>query len=305
MRCLVTGATGFIGRQLVCKLVQSGHDVLCLTRKPVRPKHESIDVVVGDLLDPHLADTLIRQPGQIDAVFHAGGILPFVETSDPGLFLEANGTATLRLLDRSQRAGVNRFVYFSSISVIGEPRFLPIGESHPTIPTDPYSLSKLAGELACGIYQNGPMSVASFRVTSPYGPGMRGHTVLPRLVEKALTLSSPGWYGPGMRSQDFVHVDDVVSASMLALRTDIRGVFNVASGRPISMRSLAESIASMVPGARASQIGDLDPQETRRWEIDISAARRIGFSPQVALGDGLKDYIRAIQDRREPMRWWH
>lgn len=305
MRCLVTGATGFIGRQLVCELIKSGHEVLCLTRKPVVPKSNAIEVLVGDLLDPELTGIVEQRAYGFEAVIHAGGMLPFAKPNDLGLFMDANATATVRLLDRCSKMKVRRFVYLSSISVIGDPQFLPVTEKHPTRPLDTYSLSKLAAELACSHYRSSPMTAIALRITSPYGVGMRPHTVLPSLVEKALSSAPFGWYGSGQRSQDFVHVDDVVAACKLALASSISGVFNVASGQPVSMRHLAESVASMVPGASPMQVGQVDPQEGRNWEIDISAAKAIGFSPRVAFQDGLRGYIDANVHQSGPDRWWH
>jgi UDP-glucose 4-epimerase len=304
MRCLVTGATGFIGRQLVCELIKDGHEILCLSRKPVSPKSSAIEVVVGDLLDADLTKTLEKRARGLEVVIHAGGMLPFSEPSDPGLYMDANATATVRLLDRCLKMNVSRFVYLSSISVVGDPQLLPITEGHPTRPLTTYSLSKLTADLACGHYDHGPMTTMSLRITSPYGIGMHPHTVLPCLVQKALSSTPYGWYGSGKRSQDFVHISDVVAACKLALNSDVCGVINVASGQPVTMKHLATTIAAAVGGASPVQIGQLDPQEGNNWEIDISAAKAIGFSPLVAFEDGLGGYVDAIKYRHEPDRWW-
>jgi UDP-glucose 4-epimerase len=304
MHCLVTGATGFIGRRLVCRLNELGHEVTCLVRQPLVPQHAAIKVITGNLLDDDLTDVLDRQAGQIDMVFHAGAMLPSSTPSDPGLFLEANGTGTMRLLEFCRRRGISRVVYFSSISVVGAPLHTPVDESHPLQPSNPYSLGKLVGELACNLYRSAIGQVASFRVTSPYGPGMALTTVLPRFVGQARRDKAVKWYGSGARSQDFIHVDDIAAACVWALENRISGTFNLASGKPVAMRELSEIIAANVAGARAMQAEQLDTQEDLRWEIDIAAARQAGFEAKIALEDGLVDYVRSVAENRTLLRWW-
>jgi UDP-glucose 4-epimerase len=305
MRCLVTGGTGFIGRQLVHTLNELGHEVICLVRQPLLSPRAGIEVVVGDLLDRDLGDVLERKVGQIDIVFHAGAILPAAAPADPALFLDANGTATLRLLEFCRRREVTKFTYLSSISVIGVPGHTPVDEAHSLLPTNPYSLGKLVGELACNVYRSASSDIASLRVTSPYGPGMPRSTVLPRFVDQALQRGLVTWYGSGSRSQDFIHVDDVVAACVWTLNNGVTGTFNLAAGTPTSMRELAEMIVENVPEAQALSAEQSDPQEDMRWEIEVEAARRLGFEAKISLANGLEDYIKSITEGRKLQPWWH
>ncbi|MGN6818934.1 MAG: NAD-dependent epimerase/dehydratase family protein [Sphingomonas sp.] len=285
-RALVTGATGFVGRALTARLLAEGWDVAAMVRDPAR-LDPAVEAIAADLENP----AGLRIDRGYDVLFHLAARLPSAEASDAD-FRACNVAATERLLDAAERAGVSRFVYMSSISVIGEPLSTPVGEGHPTTPNNPYSASKLTAERACIAAHQRGRSVVSLRLTSPYGPGMAKGTVLPFFVGRALKGEPLTWHGEGSRAQDFVHVDDVVAGCLAAAATPSPGaLYNLASGKPTTMRALAETIAAQT-GVSAASSGRPDPQDGVRWDISIDHARReLGYAPRVALADGLADYI--------------
>ncbi len=280
---LVTGATGFVGRALAARLLAEGWAVSALVRDPARLP-DGVEGIAGDLARPETL-TVDRD---YDALFHLAAQLPAPDAD----FRTCNVEATQALLSAAGRAGVARFVYMSSISVIGAPIETPVGEDHPIAPNNPYSDSKLAAEQACVAAYEGGQSAVSLRLTSPYGPGMAKGTVLPIFVGRALRGEPLTWHGAGSRAQDFVHVDDVAAGCIAAAEATAPGpLYNLASGNATTMRSLAETIAVQT-GASATASGQPDPQDGVRWDISIDRARdELGYAPRVAFADGLAGYI--------------
>lgn len=285
-RALVTGATGFVGRALTARLLAEGWDVAAMVRDPAR-LDSAVEGIDADLAEP----ATLRIDRGYDALFHLGACLPSAEATERD-FQTCNVTATEVLLAGAAQAGVRRFVYMSSISVIGTPATTPVAEDHPAAPNNPYSTSKLAAEQACVAAWTCGQSVVALRLTSPYGAGMAKGTVLPVFVARALRGEPLTWHGEGSRAQDFVHVDDVVAGCLAAATASAPGpLYNLASGSPMPMRGLAETIAAQT-GVPAAASGQPDPQDGVRWDISIERARaELGYAPRVALADGLAAYI--------------
>ena len=283
-RALVTGATGFVGRALTARLIAEGWEVAALVRDPARLP-AGVEGIVFDLAGPDRPP--IDRP--YDAVFHLAAQLPAPDVTS---YTEFNVELTGDLLDAAWRAGVGRFVYMSSISVIGTPEVLPVREDHPIAPNNPYSMSKYCAENICVTSHAGGQPVVSLRLTSPYGPGMAEGTVLPIFVDRALRGEQLRWHGEGSRAQDFVHVDDVAAGCIAAATASAPGpLYNLASGTATTMRALAEMIADET-GATAAASGQPDPQDGVRWDISIDRARaELGYDPRIALADGLAAYI--------------
>ncbi len=295
MRALVTGGTGFIGRRLVYRLKEAGWDLCCLVRRPRIPVWAGLSVVQGDLLQADTLDLSPERIGPVDAVFHLAAMMPNDPAGDTALFMEANGVATERLLQACLRHGIDRFIYLSSPSVIGRPEKIPIDESHPIRPRSAYALGKLIGEMSCEIARNQGMKATAYRIGSPYGPGMPPNTVLPAFVRRCLDGKDLFWHGSGTRRQDFIHVDDIAAALILAATSAVAGTYCLGGGTSISMRALAELVASHRPGCKAGPSGQEDPQEGWIWQMDSSAViRDLNFVPSIRLADGLGDYIATI-----------
>lgn len=303
MRALVTGAAGFVGRALVANLIVHGWEVCCLVRRPLTPAFPQITTLTGDITQSGLMAACRAKFGDVDAIFHLAAMMPGAGGPMDPRFVEINAAATLRLLAEADNVG--RFVYLSSISVIGLPKESPITERHPLQPRLAYALGKLGGEQACALARVRGRHATALRLSSPYGPGMPSGSVLPTLIRNAIEGRPMRWHGTGSRSQDFVQVDDVAEACRLAATATNSGTFNLGSGTGTSMRTLATTIAELVPGAEAGPSGENDPQEGVSWALDISAAQaELGYRPETDLRDGVAACIAARGASAAERRWW-
>jgi len=273
--------------------------VVCMVRRKVQVLDPAVSLLQVDLLQPDLLEITTAQVGSVDVVFHMGAIMSQHATDDPGQLMLANGVATARLLRAAIKMSARAFVYASGVTVIGKPEQLPVRETHPLRPTYPYHLSKLCGELACEqARRTEGLNVTSLRITSPYGLGKADNSVLPRFVKRALASESLNWFGTGKRTQNFVHVSDIVRACLKASEAQAPGVYNIGGQESISMKNLARLIQNLTPGcgSKVCEAGKPDPQEDHNWEVSLSKAYDgLGYAPKVSFEQGLREYIEGIR----------
>lgn len=305
MRALVTGATGFVGRALVHKLLEGGHDITCLVRRDCAPRFSGISMLAGDLADPQSLAIDRRNAGRFDVVFHLGALIRKDASESDARFIETNAIATIALLEAAERGAAGKLVYMSSTSVIGLPRSVPITEQHPVAPRSQYAMGKLAGELACELARARGFHATALRLSSPYGSDMDTSTVLPIFVGRALSGQPVRWHGNGARKQDFIFIDDVVAACIAAAEAHQSGLYNVGSGVGTSSRALAEAIGRLVPGCVTEASGQPDPQEHVSWQLDMSrTAYALGFAAQTPLDEGIAQYMATRKSAVPKWTWW-
>ncbi len=308
-RVLVTGGAGFIGSELVAQLVAAGARVTVLDSlvngkraNLVGLPAESTTLVVGDVRDESLARELLREH---PVVFHLACLGVRHSLHAPRENHEVNAGATLAWLQLAREAGVERFVQVSSSEVYGSARRAPIDESHPSAPMTVYGASKLAGEsYALAMHRSWGLPVTVVRPFNAFGP--RGHhegdagEVIPRFVACALAGAPLTVFGDGTQTRDFTEVSDTARGIALAgsVPAAIGGVFNLASGREISVLALARAVAARVASAsgsdEAAPIVHLAPRpgDVGRLVGDASHARQVlGFAPVETLEGGLDRLI--------------
>lgn len=274
---LVTGATGFIGKALVRRLARAGRPVIGLG---------SAD---GDLAAP---ETLARlEDRAIGRVFHLAG-RTFVPASwqDPGAFYRANTAATANVLDFCRRRGLPLLVV--SAYLYGAPEALPIAESAPVRPNNPYAHSKHLAEQLCRFYADElGCDVTIVRPFNVYGPSQPAHFLIPTIVEQAVGASDRIEMEDLAPRRDYVYVDDLVEAMVVAAdRISGYHVYNVGSGRS---HSVAELVAA-VQTAAGTRKPVVDRRRERKNEIpdvvaDITRARTdLSWEPSHSLDEGIR-----------------
>lgn len=290
-RALVTGGAGFIGSHLVRALLARGFVVRVLDDLSVGTREavdDGAELVVGDIRD---AGAVARALADIDSVFHLAArvtIRGSVERLRDDF--EVNLGGTLTLLEALCDSGVTRVVNVSSMAVYADSETgAPVSEDHPTRPISPYGASKLAAEhytrIVTGLFG---IEHVNLRYFNTYGAGQ---TLSPYVgvatifIDQLLRGESPTILGDGEQRRDFVHVDDVVAATVAALDAPVTGeTINIGTGRATTVRALADHLRAKIAPSVEPVFLPARAEELRASVADISRARRLlGFAPREQL----------------------
>ncbi len=306
MRVLVTGGAGFIGSHVVDALVAQGYSVTVLDNLSTGDENNikahltnrDFRFMKGDIRNTKIVE---RSLSGVEAVIHEAAIVSVPRSiAAPRLTRRVNVDGTLSLLEASLRAGVKRFVYASSCAVYGDQARLPIREDAPLNPLSPYAETKArAEELCMDYFRSYGLQTVCLRYFNVYGPRQtmgQYAGVMVRFFERLRRGRPPIIYGDGKQTRDFVHVRDVVDATLHALtsRRAPGEIFNVGTGRATSINDLCEIFLremgrpGLAPIYRPAKLGDI------RWsQADISkASKLLGYRPKVRLELGVEELIR-------------
>ncbi len=303
VRVLVTGGAGFIGHNLALYLADRGYDVVVydsLERASnlgvIKVKEKGIPVIVGDVRDEGKLKSSLRD---VDVVVHAAAYVDVEESfRKPLMYFNNNVLGTFSTVKCSVESNVEFVVYLSSAAVYGEPKYLPIDEKHPLEPISPYGLSKLMGEYVLNFYSRVyGLKYAILRIFNVYGPGQTGSYagVVSKFIKRVKKGLSPIIYGDGFQTRDFIYVDDVSEAIRLVIEKRVCDVFNVASGKEISINRLAEIILKISRLEIKPIYEAVRPGDIRRSVADISKIVKVlGFKPKISLESGLKKLLNTV-----------
>ena len=311
VQLLVTGGGGFIGSQIVERLVRDGHRVRVIDnfttghRRNLTPFLDDIDLVEGDLQSYERAHAAVRG---CEIVLHQAA-MPSVPRSvqDPLTSNAANVIGTLNVLLAARDAGVRRVVFASSSSVYGATPGLPKDESLPALPISPYAVAKLASEGYCRsfteVYGLETVALRYFNVFGPrQDPQSQYAAVIPNFIMAALRGQTPTIFGDGEQSRDFTYVENVVDANLLAMAApNVAGrVYNVACGNRISLNELVATIGRVLGRIIEPVHEPGRPGDVRHSMADISRARDdLGYEIGVSFEEGLSrtiDHYLAVDD---------
>jgi UDP-glucose 4-epimerase len=258
---MVTGGAGYIGSHTVRQLVDVGHSVVVydnLSKGHREAVSSKADLVVGDIQDAAKVEAVLREQG-IEAVLHFAAFIEVAESvARPDLYLANNFQGSLSLLEGMKRAAVQKLVFSSTAAVYGDPLHVPVSEGHPLAPINPYGQSKVlaeqAIEKACERGDIEAVVLRYFNVAGAAPDGSIGEDhepeshLIPRLLQAALEGgASAQIYGidyptpDGTCVRDYVHVDDLAQAHLLALNAVAPGrcqIFNVGSEAGFSVREV-------------------------------------------------------------------
>ena len=292
---LVTGGCGFIGVNLVARLAGHGCRIRVLddlsmgNRDDIRPF--DVDLHVGDIRD---AAALAEVCRGTDVVVHLAAHTRVIDSvSNPELNFQINAGGTLNVLQACRLAGVKKVIFASTGGAILGEQEPPVHEGMVPKPVSPYGAGKLAGEAYCSAYFGSfGLNTVALRFSNVYGPGSYHKGSVVAQYFKNLMKGEPlVIYGDGQQTRDFIYVDDLVDAILLADEADTPGeVFQIASGRETSILDLLATMQQVLPHltfdirhlpARAGEI-------LRNYANIEKARRMLSFQPKTRLDDGLK-----------------
>jgi UDP-glucose 4-epimerase len=317
-RALVTGGAGTIGSHLVDQLVEAGAAEIIVLDNFVRGRRAnltqalpkgSVRLVDGDIRDRRLLSRLIRG---IDVVFHQAAIRITQCAEEPRLALEVLVDGTFNVLEAAATERVGKVVAASSASVYGLAETFPTTEKHHPYANDTlYGASKTFNEgLLRSFHAMNDLDYIALRYFNVYGPRMDIHglytEVLVRWMERISEGVPPVIYGDGSQTMDFVYVEDIARANILAATADVTDdVFNVASGVETSLAGLARELLEVMGSDLSVQFGpERAVNKVSRRLADTSQAReQLGFKAQVDLRAGLTrlvDWWRADRECASP-----
>ncbi|WP_255171269.1 NAD-dependent epimerase/dehydratase family protein [Natrononativus amylolyticus] len=295
---LITGGAGFIGGHLADHLV-SNNDVRIVdsfttgSRANVPKETTCLD---GDICD---RKTIERATADVDLIFHEAALVSVQQSVEaPEKSHAINVRATLSLLERARKIDA-RVVLASSAAIYGHPEQIPIRETDAKTPSSPYGLEKLTIDHYARQYHDlYGLDTVALRYFNVYGPRQSAGDysgVISIFLEQAQNDDPITIYGDGEQTRDFVYVDDVVQANLLAADSDHSGeAYNVGTGESVTINELAETIVDVTDSN--SDIVHTEEREgdIRHSEPDISKIQTdLGYEPTVSLKEGLEKTIQA------------
>lgn len=296
-KSLVTGGAGFIGSNIVDKLLSMGHEVICIDNESSNSTdtfnwNSSCSNHKVDICEINSISPLFQG---VDYVFHLAAesrIGPTIE--NPVKAVKTNSLGTANVLQCSRMNGVKRFMYSSTSAAYGNNQ-VPNVESQPDDPINPYSVSKVSGEKLCSMYTSlFGLKTVIFRYFNIYGnrePTKGQYAPVIGIFKRQKASGQPlTVVGDGLQRRDFTNVSDVVEANILASIKEIDDeffgtVFNIGTGRNHSVLEIAKSISDNI------EFIPQRPGEMRETLADISKSRKIlGWNPSV----DLENYLKSI-----------
>jgi UDP-glucose 4-epimerase len=294
---LVTGGAGFIGSHIVDRLSAENRvivfdNLFTGQMSNLEKSKDKITFIKGDILDKALLSDIVAK---VDIIFHLAADVGNIRSiRDPFFDMDINIRGVLNLLDACRNSKVERVVYSSSAAIFGEARYLPIDEEHTLNPESPYAVSKMAGEKYCfAFYKVHGVPTTALRYFNVYGPRQdtseyaNAISIFSHKIREGTPITI---FGDGKQTRDFVFIEDVVDANILAATQPaaIGEIFNIAMGKETSIEQLVSLI--MEVRGKESPIAYAAPRagEVRHSRANIEKAQRmLGYNPEISLKEGL------------------
>ena len=305
MRLLVTGGAGFIGSQFVRD--QAGADVVVLDKLTYAGNRANLaghdhEFVQGDIADAALLAEVM--PGVDVVVNFAAETHVDRSIQDPSAFLRSNVLGVQVLLDAARAAGVTTFLQVSTDEVYGSIDRGSWPETDPLLPNSPYAAAKAGADLLCRSYHRTyGMDVRITRCSNNYGPYQYPEKVIPLFVTNLLEGRPVPLYGDGGNVRDWLHVADHCRGIRTVLDKGAPGeIYNIGGGTELTNKELTARLLDAC-GADFSMVEQVPDRlgHDRRYSVDISKIRSLGYAPQVDFATGLAATVRWYAERRD---WW-
>ena len=307
---LVTGGAGFVGSHLVDRLIDLGHRVVVVDDLSTGRLHNcnsNASFHHASVNSPAIEEIIERE--QPDVVsHHAGQSIPDVSLRDPVKDAEINIQGSVRIIEACRRFGVPRLIFSSTADVYGEPEYMPCDEEHRVLPISPFGLSNHVVEQYLELYHRlHRMDYRVLRYSNVYGPFFDLHEepgLIPVFTSSMVDGKQPRIFGTGEHVRDFVYVDDVIEANLLAMESGSVGTYNIGTGVGTSVNTVFELIKDAVHYRWSPVHAPARPGEVTTLTLDVSKAEKeLGWRPKVMLGEGIQLVVESY--RRQPRHTTH
>jgi UDP-glucose 4-epimerase len=311
MKILVTGGAGFIAGHVVDAYVKAGHEVIVIddlsggTRENLSAAARFYEL---DIRAAEAREVMERERPEV-LNHHAAQMDVRRSVADPVFDAQVNVVGFLNLLEAGRLHGLKRVLFSSSGgTVYGEQLRFPAPETHPTAPLSPYGITKLASEHYLHFYATAyGLPYVALRYANVYGPRQNPHGeagVVAIFTVKLLRGEQPVINGDGKQTRDYVYVEDVVRANVLALESDYTGPLNVGTGVETDVNVLYAHLVRETGSSATEMHGAAKTGEQARSSLDPARALAVlGWKPQVDLAEGLRrtvaDFRRREGGRRD------
>jgi dTDP-glucose 4,6-dehydratase len=312
-RYLVTGGAGFIGSNFIRHVLEheAGAQITNLDALTYAGVEATVDelnrlkghtFVRGDIRDPELVEKVV--PGHDVVVNFAAESHVDRSITGPVVFLETNVVGTGVIIDASRRHGVPTFIQISTDEVYGSLASGFASEAAPLVPSSPYSASKAAADLLVSSYgvTYGYQPIVT-RCTNNYGPYQSPEKVIPLFVTNLIDGGKVPLYGDGGNERDWLHVEDHCAAIHMLVEAGVPGeIYNIGANAQIANIDLTRSLLEMM-GADESAIKYVTdrPGHDRRYAVDSSKIRALGWAPRHTLEERLADTVEWYRQHED---WW-
>ena len=307
MRILVTGGAGFIGSNVVDRMIEQGHELAVLDNLSTGRRenvHARARFYQVDLEDAAGVDAAIAEfrPEVVD--HHAAQMDVRKSVEDPAFDARTNILGSLALLESARRHGVRKLIYASTGgAVYGEARFLPVTEDHPINPEAPYGASKHTVEHYLYIWKllHG-LDYTALRYPNVFGPRQNPHGeagVNAIFIGLMLAGKRPHVFGDGEQLRDYVYVDDIVEANLLALEGGGGEILNLGTGIGTSVNDIVRELRTLLDFKDEPIYEPPRAGEIQRITLDASRARSVlGWTPKTSFLEGLKRTVEWSRSAR-------
>ena len=304
MKVLVTGADGFIGSHLTEALLLKGYEVKALAYYnsfnnwgwlESIPQNKNLEIVIGDVRDPHLCLTLSKG---VDIIFHLAALIaiPYSYVA-PTSYVDTNVTGTLNICNAAKINGNVRVIVTSTSEVYGTARYVPIDEKHPKQPQSPYSASKIGADaIAMSFYNAFELPVTIARPFNTYGPRQSARAIIPTIITQINSGAKQIKLGDLSPTRDFNFVKDT-SAGLIALAENditIGEEINICSNSEISMKETLNLIKKIMQSdvefiTEEQRLRPTNSEVFRLWGDNTKIKELTGFQQKYNIEQGLKE----------------
>lgn len=304
---LVTGGAGFIGSNLVDRLLADGHRVTVIdnfndfydpaikrANVAAHCEHDSYRLVEADIRDRQAVDQLFRD-GQFDQVVHLAamaGVRPSI--ANPVLYQEVNLIGTMNLLEACRETNVKKLLFASSSSVYGNNEKVPFSETDPVDnPISPYASTKKSGELMAYTYHHlYDIPTACLRFFTVYGPRQRPEMAIHLFTDRIYRGEPIKMFGDGQSQRDYTFISDIVDGILRVREADFDyEIFNLGRSDTVALADLIAGIEKTLGKKANIERLPLQPGDVNRTFADISKARKLlDYEPKVSIADGLQQF---------------